>query len=53
MEEAGVTPHLETQKRHFQKRLVLYIFGMSWGSVSFGYASAIIATTLGQKTCKA
>ena len=34
-------------KRHFQKRIVFYVFAMSFGSVSFGYASAIIATTLG------
>jgi len=36
------------RKRHYQWRTVLLIFGMSWGSTSFGYASAIIATTLGQ-----
>ncbi|OCK78500.1 MFS transporter, partial [Lepidopterella palustris CBS 459.81] len=28
--------------------MVLCIFGMSWGSTAFGFASAIIATTLGQ-----
>ena len=38
----------EKQKRHYSKRIVLYIFGMGFGSLSFGYAAAIIATTLGQ-----
>ncbi|KAL6248112.1 hypothetical protein RBB50_004366 [Rhinocladiella similis] len=38
----------EHQHRHYQKRLIIYVIGVSFGSVSFGYASAIIATTLGQ-----
>lgn len=31
------------------RRIVGYVFAMCWGSVSFGYASAIIATTLGTR----
>ena len=38
----------DKQKRHFSKRMVLNIFAMSFGSMSFGFAAAIIATTLGQ-----
>lgn len=38
---------LQTQPRHLQKRLILYVFGICCGSTSFGYAAAIIATTLG------
>lgn len=41
---------LETEnqsKRHFSTRLIVCVFGMGFGSLSFGYAAAIIATTLG------
>jgi hypothetical protein len=42
------TQEMDIKRRQYQSRMVLVIFGMSWGSVSFGYASAIIATTLGK-----
>jgi hypothetical protein len=39
---------MDIKRRHYQKRTVLYTIGMCWGSVSFGFGSAIIATTLGE-----
>jgi sugar porter (SP) family MFS transporter len=39
---------MDEKRRHYQKRTVFYILGMCWGSTSFGFGSAIIATTLGQ-----
>ncbi|KAF2802333.1 general substrate transporter [Mytilinidion resinicola] len=45
-------PKDEKRRSHFQKRLVLIVFGVCWGSTAFGFASAIIATTLGQPSFK-
>jgi len=38
----------EHRQSHYQSRLLAYVIGVSFGSVAFGYASAIIATTLGK-----
>lgn len=36
--------------QHFNHRLVLCTIGVGFGSISFGYAAAIIATTLGSSS---
>ena len=35
------------RKRFYSGRLLWLIFGMTWGSFSYGYAQSIIATTIG------
>ncbi|KIW17965.1 hypothetical protein PV08_05160 [Exophiala spinifera] len=40
--------HSQEKKINCSKRLVIYCFAMGFGSMSFGFGSAIIATTLGQ-----
>lgn len=38
----------DTIMSHFNSRMVLCTIGICCGSLSFGYAAAIIATTLGE-----
>lgn len=45
--QAVANVELDKNRRHFQTRMVLYILAMSTGSISFGYGSAVIGTTLG------
>jgi len=42
-------PGTAKKRHHYQKRLIVYVFLMCFGAISFGYASAIIATTLGEE----
>ena len=39
----------ENRKTHYQKRMVVYIVAMAFGSTAYGYAAAVIATTLGME----
>lgn len=47
VEEGADVPNVRT-KRHFNAYLVFIILFMTFGSFTFGYASAVIGTTLGQ-----